>query len=315
MSDMLSAESIIVHLSNSIDLEWVAGEEDPGKPIHQVDLSEHATLIGHLNLVRKNTIQVLGSTECNYLDNLDENMLFGTLVQLFSGETIAIIVADDIDPPEQLISFADKHNVPLMKTNASSVDVVDDARYHLDDLFAEKQIIHGVFMEVFGTGTLITGESSLGKSELALELITRGHRLIADDAPEFTRISPDKLDGRSPGLLKNFMEVRGLGILNIRDMYGDNALKENQILSLIIRMKRLNAKQRSELDRLDTYHEKASILGIEMPVTLIPVEPGRNIAVMVEAAVRNFMLRAHGHDATEQFIRMQQEAILDNSRR
>lgn len=312
MSELLSAESIIVHLADRIDLEWVAGQENPDKPLHEIHLSDHATLIGHLNLIRKNIIQVIGSTECEYLKNIDENLRFGILLQLFSGEAVAIIMSDDIDPPEELIEFANKHSVPLLKTSAESNDVVDAARYYLDDLFSEKQVIHGVFMEVFGTGVLITGESSVGKSELALELITHGHRLIADDAPEFTRLAPDVLDGRSPSLLKDFMEVRGLGILNIREMYGDNALKENKYLRLVIRLKRLNAKERSELDRLDGYHRKVSIMGVGIPETLIPVAPGRNLAVLVEAAVRNHILRRSGHDATEQLISLQQEAIKDN---
>jgi len=168
-------------------------------------------------------------------------------------------------------------------------------------------------MEVHGRGVLITGESSVGKSELALELISHGHRLIADDAPEFTRIGPDILDGRSPSLLKDFMEVRGLGILNIREMYGDNALKENKYLRLIIHLKRLNIEERALLNRLDGDHKTRSILGIDIPEIQIPVAPGRNMAVLVEAAVRNYILRSSGHDATEQLIALQKQAINEDT--
>jgi HPr kinase/phosphorylase len=166
-------------------------------------------------------------------------------------------------------------------------------------------------MEVLGTGVLITGESSVGKSELALELLSRGHRLIADDAPVFIRVGPDVLDGSSPTLLQDFMEVRGLGVLNIREMYGDNALKSKKHLRLIIQLMRMSKKDREELDRLYGNRIKREILGVEIPEIMIPVAPGRNLAVLVEAAVRNHILRHAGQDATEQFIELQQRAIAD----
>ncbi len=312
MNEILSAESIIVNLSKQIDLEWLAGNEDPDKPLHEVDVSKHATLIGHLNLIHKNIIQVIGHTECDYLNSLDENVLQEILLQLFAGDTAAVILADGIEAPQKLIDLANTHKVPLLSSKADSNDVVDIARFYLNSLFSDKQVIHGVFMEVLGRGVLITGESSVGKSELALELITHGHRLVADDAPEFTRIGPDILDGRSPSILKDFMEVRGLGILNIREMYGDNALKENKHLRLVIHLKRLNSKERGKLNRLDGQQRSRNILGVEIPEILIPVAPGRNMAVLVEAAVRNYILRSQGHDATQQLIALQTQAIKDN---
>ena len=227
MKEILSAESIIVNLASKIELKWVAGAEDPRTPLHEVDVNEHATLIGHLNLIHKNIIQVIGKTECNYLQSLDDDFRKSTLKQLFTSKTVAIILSDDLPVPDLLSQYANKHKVPVLSCKAESNDVVDIARYYLHELFSNKEILHGVFMEVLGIGVLITGESSVGKSELALELISRGHRLVADDAPEFTRIAPDILDGRSPSLLHGFMEVRGLGILNIREMYGDNAIKIN----------------------------------------------------------------------------------------
>ena len=228
MSEILSAESIIINLASKIDLNWVAGSEDPERPLHEVDVNEHATLIGHLNLIHNNIIQVIGKTECDYLNSLDDDFRNSTLTQLFTNNTVAIILADDLPVPDLLCEYANRYNVPVLSCKANSNNVVDTARYYLNKLFSIREIMHGVFMEVLGTGVLITGESSVGKSELALELISRGHRLVADDAPEFTRIGPDILDGRSPGILQGFMEVRGLGVLNIREMYGDNAIKINK---------------------------------------------------------------------------------------
>jgi len=312
MTDLFSAESIIVNLSSKIELKWVAGEEDPERLLHEIKVSEHATLIGHLNLIHTNIIQVIGKTECDYLQSLEDDFRTNILKQVFSKQTVAIIVADDIPVPDKLIECANTSHVPLLSCKTNSNEVVDIARYYLHELFSEKEVVHGVFMEVLGTGVLLSGESSIGKSELALDLISRGHRLIADDAPEFTRIGPDLLNGRSPGVLKDFMEVRGLGVINIREMYGDNALKVSKYLRLVIHMEQLTDEQLSEIDRLEGTRRVRNILGVDIPEVLLPVAPGRNLAVIVEAAVRNHILRRNGYNATEQLMDIQQKAIDNN---
>ena len=313
MKEILSAESIIVNLASRIELKWVAGAEDPDKPLHELDVNEHATLIGHLNLIHNNIIQVIGKTECEYLHGLDDDFRRSTLTQLFTNNTVAIILSDGLPVPELLCEFANKYYVPVLSCKAESNDVVDAARYYLNKLFSNKEIMHGVFMEVHGTGVLITGESSVGKSELALDLISRGHRLVADDAPEFTRIGPDILDGRSPAILQGFMEVRGLGVLNIREMYGDNAIKRNKYLRLIVHMEKMNDDNLGTFNRLTGQTEVQRILDVEIPVTIVPVAPGRNLSVIVEAAVRNHILRKNGYDASQQLIDRQQLAIDNNS--
>ncbi len=313
MKEILSAESIIINLASKIELKWAAGEEDPKRPLHEVDVNEHATLIGHLNLIHNNIIQVIGKTECDYLQSLDDDFRNSTLTQLFTNKTVAIILSDGLPVPDILAEYANKYSVPVLSCKAESNDVVDTARYYLHKLFSNKEILHGVYMEVLGTGVLITGESSVGKSELALELISRGHRLIADDAPEFTKIGPDILDGRSPSILQGFMEVRGLGVLNVREMYGDNAIKINKYLRLIIHMERMNDDNISDFSRLTGRTRMQKILNVEIPVTLIPVAPGRNLAVIVEAAVRNHILRDNGYDASQQLIDLQQRAIENDS--
>ncbi len=312
MKEILSAESIIVNLASKIELKWVAGSEDPKRPLHEIDANDHATLIGHLNLIHNNVIQVIGKTECDYLNDLDENFRKSTLNQLFTRNTVAVILSDGLPVPELLCEYANKYKVPVLSCRVESNDVVDIARYYLHNLFSKKEIIHGVFMEVLGNGVLITGESSVGKSELALELISRGHRLVADDAPEFTRVGPDILDGRSPSILQGFMEVRGLGVLNIREMYGDNAIKINKYLRLIIHMEKMNDDNHNQFNRLKGHNKIQRILNVEIPVTIIPVAPGRNLAVIVEAAVRNHILLHNGYDASQQLIDLQQQAIEKN---
>jgi HPr kinase/phosphorylase len=312
MKEILSAESIIVNLASKVELKWVAGSEDPKRPLHEVDVNDHATLIGHLNLIHNNVIQVIGKTECDYLHSLDDDYRDNTLTQLFTNKTVAIILSDGLPVPETLTQFANNYKVPVLSCEVKSNDVVDIARYYLHKLFSDKEIIHGVFMEVLGTGVLITGDSSVGKSELALELISRGHRLVADDAPEFTRTGPDVLDGRSPSILQGFMEVRGLGVLNIREMYGDNAIKINKYLRLIIHMEKMHDNNHGEFNRLIGHTKVQKILGVEIPVTVIPVAPGRNLAVIVEATVRNHILRHNGYDASQQLIDIQRKAIDNN---
>ncbi len=313
MKEILSAEAIILNLASKIELKWVAGAEDPKLPLHEVNVNEHATLIGHLNLIHKNIIQVIGKTECDYLNSLEENFRNSTLTELFTNKTVAIILSEDLPVPDLLCEYANKYSVPVLSCKADSNDVVDTARYYLHKLFSKKEILHGVFMEVLGIGVLITGESSVGKSELALELISRGHRLVADDAPEFTQIAPDILDGRSPSMLQGFMEVRGLGVLNIREMYGDNAIKINKYLRLIIHMENMNNGNQNDFDRLQGHNKVQKILNVEIPVTVVPVAPGRNLAVIVEAAVRNHILRHNGYDASQQLIDLQQQAIENNT--
>jgi len=313
MKEILSAESIIINLASKIELKWAAGAEDPKRPLHEVDVNEHATLIGHLNLIHNNIIQVIGKTECEYLQSLDDDFRNSTLTQLFNNDTVAIILSDDLPIPEILADFANKYSVPVLTCKAESNDVVDTARYYLRKLFSNKEILHGVYMEVHGIGVLITGESSVGKSELALELISRGHRLIADDAPEFTQIGPDVLDGRSPTLLQDFMEVRGLGVLNVREMYGDNAIKINKFLRLIIHLEKMNDDNIGHFNRLTGHNQMQKIFNVEIPVTLIPVAPGRNLSVIVEAAVRNHILRENGYDASQQLINLQKKAIENNT--
>ncbi|MFK5913275.1 MAG: hypothetical protein QM484_02795 [Woeseiaceae bacterium] len=180
--------------------------------------------------------------------------------------------------------------------------------------FIPSEILHGVFLDVLDLGTLLQGASGIGKSELALELINRGHKLIADDAPEFQLTESNKIYGHCPPVLKDFIEVRGLGILNLRAMFGDKALSPNKRLQLIIRLESNMDKigenaQLWESDRLGSMQHMTSVLNIDIPEIKIPVAPGRNIAIVIEAAVRNHLLYLDGYNAAEDFIQRQQEAI------
>ena len=200
----------------------------------------------------------------------------------------------------------------VLSSSPPSEETIQHLRYFLGNYLAEKLTLHGVFMEVMGTGVLITGASSIGKSELALELLTRGHRLIADDAAEFARIAPDVLNGTCPEMLRDFIEVRGLGILNVRAMFGASAIKHSRNLRLIIVLQEMG--EAAAMDRLHGSRRMRTIMEVEIPEITLPVGPGRNLAVLVEAAVRNHILNIKGYDASQAFIERQKQRLETVSR-
>lgn len=306
--DKLTPQKLFDLLHEQLDLHWVAGMHYEHRVIRRnLRLSDQATLVGHLNLIHPNRIQVIGRIEWDHLRQLKKNSRTDMEKQLFSRRTAAIITSDDIEPPAEFIELANLHHTPLLQSSLPSNELIDGTRFYLSNLLAERTTIHGVFMEVMGNGVLLTGASSIGKSELALELITRGHRLIADDAPIFTRTGPKMLNGSCPPILKDFMEVRGLGVLNIRAMYGDNAIKQNKYLKLIIHLVNMSHEEQLQMDRLYGSQTKRKILNVEIPEILLPVASGRNLAVMVEAAVRNYILADHGHKSADEFIQRQSD--------
>lgn len=308
--DKLTPQKLFDQLRDQLDLHWIAGQQHQHRVIKRnLRLSEQATLVGHLNLIHPNRIQIVGKTESDHLSHLKKNSLGDSMKQLFSRRTAAIITSDGIAPNAEFIELSNRHHIPLLRSQLDSNSLIDSIRFYLSHLLAERTTLHGVFMEVMGNGVLLSGESSIGKSELALELITRGHRLIADDAPIFTRTGPKMLNGSCPPILKDFMEVRGLGVLNIRAMYGDHAIKQNKYLKLIIHLVHMTHEQQMKMDRLYGSRSSRKILKVDIPEIVLPVASSRNLAVMVEAAVRNFILSDQGHSAADEFIQRQSDFI------
>lgn len=310
MIEKLTSEYLFTHLKEQIDLNWLAGKQKADLEIRSnLNIDEQATLIGHLNLINPNHIQVIGETEIKYLNQINKDDLDDTVKKIFTQTAAAIIFSDNIECPQNFIDLANKTETPLLSSHLTSGELIDAIRYYLSSILTETTTLHGVFMEVLGTGVLITGESSIGKSELALELITRSHRLIADDAAIFSRQAPNVLNGTCPPILKDFMEVRGLGVLNIRAMYGENAIKQNKHLRLIIHMEKMSIESQQQVDRLYGNRTIRKILDVDIPEIMLPVASGRNLAVMVEAAVRNHILLQHGHNTSEEFIARQTQFL------
>jgi HPr kinase/phosphorylase len=312
MQNNVRVQDLFDALQERLRLTWISGRAGAGERLLAEDTDPSSGIIvGPLNYIHPNRVQVIGQAEDNYLNSLRPSNRTQALNQLFADRPAAVILVNGIPGPEELPLLADEHQVALLSSPLPDSQVLDNLQYYASLFLSEKTTLHGVFLEVLGMGVLLTGDPAVGKSELALDLITRGSRLVADDAPDFTRIAPDIVSGTCPPLLRDFLEVRGLGILNIRAMFGDSSIKRTKYLRLIVHLKRMSSEQISGMDRLSGAHTYRDILGVAIPEVTVPVAPGRNLAVLVESAVRNHLLRLKGYDATEVLIERQQQAILE----
>jgi HPr kinase/phosphorylase len=315
MARQLTARELFDAQATALKLKWVAGRAGGNR------LLEPATarypgmaLVGHLNFVHPNRVQVIGEAEVDYLKRIGRKERATQIRALFNcATTAAVVLANNAKPAQDLIQAADAADLPFFASPLPSPVFIDRLQYHLTRELAPSVTVHGVYMEVLGMGILLTGESGIGKSELALELLSRNHRLIADDAVEFVRIGPDVLVGQSPsGGLSDYLEVRGLGILDVRTMFGETAVRHKKRLHLIVRMEKLDKRRMRKLDRLQAQQLTRPVLDVEVPEVVLFVGPGRNLAVLVEAAVRSYILRMWGIDTLKDFMQRQQ-ALIDRS--
>ncbi len=313
MDDTVTVNVLFQRYQQRLDLQWLAGRGGESRILGQIADAPGHSLIGYLNIIHPNRVQLLGATEFDYLNGLDSTAHQRLVEQLCASEPAVVIVSDNQPVSDALRSCCEKSQTPLLSSSLSSPKLMNCLRHYMEDELAKKTVVHGVLLEVHGMGVLLTGESSVGKSELALELITRNHRLIADDAPEFSRVGPDTVRGRCPELLRDFLEVRGLGILNIRAMYGDSAIKLSKNLRLVIHLQCLAEKDLQQVNRLQGACRQHRILDIDIPEVILPVASGRNLAVLVEAAVRDHILLRKGYNASEAFSARQRELIQAQS--
>src|SRR5438105_8486596 len=298
---MLQVNVARLHDDNreALSLAWIAGRE--GGTAVRREAAKAASLIGHLNLTHPNSIQVVGAYEAG--------TLAGFVERLFEFAPAAVIVADGVTPPPQLLDAAARTHTPLFTTPLPAARVIDKLARYLAKALAESTERHGAFMDVLGLGVLITGESGVGKSELRLELISRGHGLVADDVVEISRIAARTLEGRWPHMLKDFLEVRGLGVLNIRTIFGETAVRRKMKLRLLLHLEKPRPDGRDPAERLPLTEPSEDILGVAIRKVTIPVAAGRNLAVLIEAAVRNHILKLRGVDSTAEFLARQKRQL------
>jgi HPr kinase/phosphorylase len=293
-----------------LKLHWVAGLDGGDNQLNSQQVTKPSlALIGHLNFVHPNRVQVLGCAEMDYLRSLSIIAMQQAITNLYSTDLAAVVIANGEKPPQELLNAANSFNTPLFTSPLQSPQLMDVLSHYLTQAMAETTSLHGVFIEVQGFGVLIKGNAAIGKSELALELITRGHRLIADDIVDFYRVTPERIEGRCPPLLQDFLEVRGLGILNIRALFGDNSVKPTKPLDLIIQLALADVLKPEELDRLNVKMQYERVLDVPISKVVIPIAAGRNIAVLVEVAVRNHILLLRGVNATHQFSKRQKQMM------
>ncbi|MDD5057927.1 MAG: HPr(Ser) kinase/phosphatase [Sideroxydans sp.] len=292
-----------------LGLTWVGGAEGADRVLDSDTVNaSNRGWIGHMNLIHPNWVQVLSNVELDYLHSLSPADLSIALKQLEQGQPLCLIVAGNTEIPRGLLDFANRTHTPLFHSPLASVQLMWMIRHYIVKGLADATTRHGVFLDALGVGVMITGDSGVGKSELALELITRGSGLVADDVTEIYRISPETLEGRCPELLLNFLEVRGLGMLNIRTMFGETAVRRKKSLKLIVHLYRPPHDDLSKLERLPASGFE-EILGVKISKVEIPVMAGRNLAVLVEAAARNFVLQQRGIDSMQEFITRQEQHL------
>ncbi len=316
MASKLTVQDVFDSHQKPLELRWLSSSHQTEQLILEEKPPQSGpqpNLVGYLNLIRPNRIQVLGATETRYLSELEADICEDTLRQLFDAHPAMIIFACSTMPRDALRLWASNTSTPLLGSPLTTRRVIEVLDFHLNSILSRKQIIHGVFMEVLGLGILLTGPSGVGKSELALELLTRGHRLIADDAPEFFQATPDTVHGRCPALLEDFIEVRGLGILNVRAMFGDNAILSDKRLSLIIRLEQIDTQNSSPMERLDCTQRHVEVLDMDIPEVVLPLGPGRDLAIIIETAVRNHALHLRGYNSAQDFIKRQRQLINKNT--
>jgi HPr kinase/phosphorylase len=301
--------ALFEHHRESLGLAWVGSDGGADREAAR-DSIEPADLVGYLNFIHPNRIHVFGVSELAYTQRLDAARREALFDELIAGNPPAVVLADGIDPPAGLVERANRNGVPLMTCPLPAARVIETLRMSLAKAVAKACSMHGVFMDVLGMGVLISGESGLGKSELALELISRGHGLVADDVVEFARIAPHAIEGRCPALLQNLLEVRGLGLLDIRTIFGESAVRRKLKLNLIVHLIRRSTLD-DEHQRMPLEALSQDVLGLPISKVVIPVAAGRNLAVLTEAAVRSTILQLRGFDTTAEFV-ARQRALIDS---
>ena len=279
----------------------------------QIELREQgnygADVVGHLNLIHPERLQVIGRAEHAWADRVSADRLRNQVKELMAARPPALILADGLEVLPAIRDGCESTQTPLFVSPKPCSAVIELLRIYLSRRLASSTSVHGVLMDVFGMGVLITGDSGVGKSELALELISRGHGLVADDVVELACIAPTTIEGQCPSMLRDYLEVRGLGLLNIRTIFGETASRRKMKLKLIVHLQR--PMRGADGPRLPLDAQAQEILGVPVRKVVIPVAAGRNIAVLLEAAVRNSILQLRGIDSIGDFINRQQQALLD----
>lgn len=286
------------NLTPEIDVEAIkVREPDINRPALQ--------LTGFYEYFDSNRIQIIGQVEDTYIKTLDVETKAERYKQLLSSNIPCLIFCRGISPEQELLEMAIGYNVPVLRSEKSTSEFMAEVMRWMKVKLAPCISIHGVLVDVYGEGVLITGESGIGKSEAALELIKRGHRLVTDDVVEIRKVSDETLIGSAPEVTKHFIELRGIGVINVKNLFGVESIKETQSIDIVIRLEEWNKDK--EYDRLGLNDEYIEYLGNKVECHSIPIRPGRNLAIIVESAAVNYRQKKMGYNATEELYKRVQE--------
>jgi HPr kinase/phosphorylase len=293
-------------------LTLVAGRAGLDQRVHLSRVQRPGlALTGFTEYIRYGRVQIMGGSEISYLRRLTSRRRALVLKRLVACHLSCVIVTKGLTPPSELVAAAEGAGVPLLVSAIESTPFIKQLSAYLDERLATRLHLHSVLMDVFGLGVLIMGESGVGKSECALDLIDRGHRLVSDDVVEVKRMA-ETLMGSSPDLTRYHMELRGLGVINIKDLYGVSSIRVSKRVELVVNLERWEVGR--EYDRLGLRDEKFLVLGVELPLIRMPVAPGRNIAILVEVAARNQLLKDRGYDAARRFVERADEGMAASAK-
>ena len=290
----LLAEELHLHLSlltQNANLDLQITENDLNRP--------GLALTGFFDYFANERIQLFGQGEWSYLQTMSPNVLDENLNKFFSYSLCCLIFTHNNSPPDSLLTRAEQKSIPVLRTDLNTHKFILRISHYLDEKLARSTILHGVLIEVFGVGVLLQGKSGVGKSETALELVERGHRLVADDIVEITCRDENRLYGSVSETIEHHMEIRGLGIISVKDLFGAGSVRKNKRIDLIIHLE--DWDQEKEYDRLGLDEQKQEILGVEVDIMTIPVRPGRNLPILIETAAKNHSLKVMGHNAARLF--------------
>jgi len=287
--------------SHSLDLEVLAGAEGLDRRITIPHTQKTGlALSGFDAYLREGRVLVFGESEIRYLESLDHDARVEVLQRILGYALPCVLVTDGFDPPAEAAIESDRAQVPLLRTRAATPEAMSRLSSVLDTYLSARGIIHGVLLDILGLGVLVVGESGIGKSECALDLVVRGHRLVADDAVELRCRAQSFVMGTCPELTRNHMEIRGLGMINVQDLFGVASTRTSKRVELVVQLERWEPGR--EYDRLGVDDNFYELLGIRIPMVRMPVAPGRNVAILVEVAARNQLLRSSGHHAARRLV-------------
>ncbi len=296
----LSVQELEQNREHHLELTLMAGRKGLKKKITHSQVQKMGlALTGFVQFINPERLQVIGNTEMAYFKTLTPEMQEKVIHQICSMPLSCLVITRGLEIPELLLRDANEEEIPLFRTNLRSFDFIERVTKFLEEKLASTSSVHGVLMDVYGVGVLILGKSGIGKSECALDLILRGHRLVADDMVHIQKRSPSSVIGSGFEVIQHHMEIRGLGIINIRSLFGVEAIREKKKIELVLELMEWDTHR--EYDRLGFEEEKFPILGVELPMLRIPVTPARNLTTIIEVAVRNHLLKGMGYDSALEF--------------